>query len=105
VDIKVVVFRKKTVDMSLFWKMALFRKKAVDMKVAVFRKKAVDMKVAVFMKKGMDIKVAVFRKKAVDVEDVKRAVQMQCEQNNTSPPSREVLLELSQFRYLRKLTA
>jgi hypothetical protein len=29
-DIKVVVFRKKTVDMSLFWKMALFRKKAVD---------------------------------------------------------------------------
>jgi len=38
------------------------------------------------------------RKKAVDVEDVKIAVQMQCEQNNTSPPSREVLLELSQFR-------
>lgn len=38
------------------------------------------------------------RKKAVDVEDVKMAVQMQCEQNNTAPPSREVLLELSQFR-------
>ncbi len=31
-----VVIRKKTVDMSLFLKMALFRKRAVDMKLAVF---------------------------------------------------------------------
>lgn len=38
------------------------------------------------------------RKKALDVDDVKMAVQMQCEQNNTAPPTREVLLELSQFR-------
>ena len=35
----------------------------------------------------------------MDVDDVKMAVQMQCEQNNTAPPSREVLLELSQSRY------
>ena len=39
------------------------------------------------------------RKKVLDVDDVKMAVQMQCEQNNTAPPSREVLLELSQSRY------
>ena len=39
------------------------------------------------------------RKKVLDVDDVKMAVQMQCEQNNTAQPSREVLLELSQSRY------
>lgn len=38
------------------------------------------------------------RKKQLDVDDIKLAVQMQCEQNNTAPPTREVLLELSQFR-------
>lgn len=43
------------------------------------------------------------RKKVLDVDDVKMAVQMQCEQNNTAPPSREVLLELSQSRNITQL--
>ncbi len=38
------------------------------------------------------------RKKAVDVDDVKLAVQMYSEQNMTSPPSRDVLLDFARAK-------
>ncbi len=83
-DVKMVLtlFRKKTADED-----------GVKMVLTVLRKKAVN-------EDDVKMVLIVFRKKAVDVDDVKMAVQMQCEQNNTAPPSREVLLELSQFRWV-----
>jgi len=38
------------------------------------------------------------KKKAIDIEDVKLAVQMQTDQNFTSPPPREVLLDLARYK-------
>jgi histone H3/H4 len=38
------------------------------------------------------------RKKLVDVEDVRLAVQMYTEQNTTSPPSRDVLLDVARAK-------
>jgi len=38
------------------------------------------------------------RKRTVDLDDVKLAVQVMCEQTVTSPPTRDVLLELAQAK-------